>query len=469
MCPHRIETAECAKNEILPSFSSCNSEPIFKQNPLCHRGETQVWEVLEQISGLDFDEKVGFAAAVLVFILVFEIYVVMRVLERFSDKHQASWTDDLFKPLRNRFYLLTVIIILNITRWWISPDDMFQSISDETSPSPQNYFFAAYILLATSIVSVSIKHVLPSTLETIDSETAIVLSGGHHLAVLISRFITWIAGINFAFQEIQIEMFGMLASLAVFSIFLGLAVQQTMGNILNSFLLDIDHPFEVGDRIQVGENRGIVVSMGVLSTKLLTLEEELVVIPNNTLVGSTLINSARGGGDGQADRITLRLEIGVSFDEDPNHIKAILLIVAQGCEYVLDTPRPRVLMTEFGDYSKKFMLYAWLDDYNNERFARDLLLMDIDAAFEREGIQIPYPTTHEMRALPPIDPETLKVKKKARKSSVAFMRKEGMLLDIEEENRIRAEEVRSKLLMSLEKWGEDENPDPPVPPSADSD
>jgi hypothetical protein len=49
------------------------------------------------------------------------------------------------------------------------------------------------------------------------------------------------------------------------------------------------------------------------------------------------------------------------------------------------------------------------------------------------------------------------------------MRKEGMLLDIEEENRIRAEEVRSKLLMSLEKWGEDENPDPPVPPSADSD
>lgn len=52
------------------------------------------------------------------------------------------------------------------------------------------------------------------------------------------------------------------------------------------------------------------------------------------------------------------------------------------------------------------------------------------------------------------------------------MRKEGMLLDIEEENRIRAEEVRSKLLMSLEKWGEDEDPDPPdppVPPSADSD
>jgi small-conductance mechanosensitive channel len=200
--------------------------------------------------------------------------------------------------------------------------------------------------------------------------------------------------------------------------------------------------------------------MGVLSTKLLTLDEELVVIPNNTLVGSTLINSARGGGDGQADRVTLRLEIGVAFDEDPSHIKAILLIVAQGCEYVLEKPRPRVLMTEFGDYSKKFMLYAWIKDYNNRRFARDALLMDIDAAFEQEGIQIPYPTTHEMRSLPEIAPEILAVKKRARRSAVRFMRKEGMMLEIEEEVRQRAEEVRGQLLRDLER-GEETPEDPP--------
>jgi len=102
------------------------------------------------------------------------------------------------------------------------------------------------------------------------------------------------------------------------------------------------------------------------------------------------------------------------------------------------------------------MLYAWIDDYNNERFARDLLLMDIDAAFSREGIQIPYPTTHEMRDLPTIPPEVLAVKAKARRSAVAFMKNEGMMLDIEEERRQRAEEVRANLLQSLEKWEDDE-------------
>jgi len=120
-------------------------------------------------------------------------------------------------------------------------------------------------------------------------------------------------------------------------------------------------------------------------------------------------------------------------------------------------------MTEFGDYSKKFMLYAWIDDYNNERFARDLLLMDIDAAFEREGIQIPYPTTHEMRSLPVVAPEILAIKERARRSAVSFMRKEGMLLEIEEEVRERAEEVRGQLLRDLERGGEEETSEDPPP------
>ena len=87
--------------------------------------------------------------------------------------------------------------------------------------------------------------------------------------------------------------------MAVFSIIIGLAVQQTLGNILNSFMLAIDQPFEVGDRIEVDGVTGSVMSVGILSTKILTLTEQLVVIPNNRLVDSTITNFARGGGDGE--------------------------------------------------------------------------------------------------------------------------------------------------------------------------
>ena len=66
---------------------------------------------------------------------------------------------------------------------------------------------------------------------------------------------------------------------------------------MNSFMLS-DRPFDNGDRIVVDGIEGTVMTMGMLSTKILTLEEELVIIPNNTLVNTTITNMARGGGDG---------------------------------------------------------------------------------------------------------------------------------------------------------------------------
>ena len=67
--------------------------------------------------------------------------------------------------------------------------------------------------------------------------------------VFLSRGIVWFLGIYLSLQELGIELLGILASLAVFSLIIGLAVQQTLGNMLNSFMLAVDQPFEVGDRI----------------------------------------------------------------------------------------------------------------------------------------------------------------------------------------------------------------------------
>ena len=74
---------------------------------------------------------------------------------------------------------------------------------------------------------------------------------------------------------------------------------------------------------------GAVVSVGILSTKVLDRDERLVVIPNNTLVESKVINHARGGGDGVARRISIVLDIGVDYREDIDHVKYTLLQLAK--------------------------------------------------------------------------------------------------------------------------------------------
>ena len=111
-------------------------------------------------------------------------------------------------------------------------------------------------------------------------------------------------------ERFGIELLGVLASLAVFSLIIGLAIQQSLGNIVNSFLLSLDRPFDVGDRIEVDGQLGTVASVGILSTKILTLDERLVVIPNNTLISSSITNFARGGGDGMARRLYLTVDVG---------------------------------------------------------------------------------------------------------------------------------------------------------------
>ena len=173
-------------------------------------------------------------------------------------------------------------------------------------------------------------------------------------------------------------------------------MQQTLGNIVNSFMLALDQPFEVGDRIEVEGKMGSVVSVGILSTKILTHEENLVVIPNNSLVNSTVINHARGGGDGVGRRISLVQDIGVGYDEDISHVKYTVLQLMRDCPYVLKKPEPRVLLIELGDFAKVFRMYGWVEDYSDEYVARDWLLKNVDERFKNEGIEIPFPTSVEI-------------------------------------------------------------------------
>ena len=233
-------------------------------------------------------------------------------------------------------------------------------------------------------------------MDQFSSQGSVTVSGSNSIIVFFLRAVVWFAGLYFALNQLGIELFGILASLAVFSLIIGLAVQQTLGNIVNSFLLAIDRPFEVGDRIEVEGTWGSVVSVGILSTKVLDRDERLVVIPNNTLVESKVINHARGGGDGVARRISIVLDIGVDYREDIDHVKYTLLQLAKECPYVINKPEPRILLHELADFAKIFRVYTWVEDYSDEYVARDWLLRNIDERFGKENINIPFPTSVEL-------------------------------------------------------------------------
>jgi small-conductance mechanosensitive channel len=257
-------------------------------------------------------------------------------------------------------------------------------------------FQAIYILLTTSLASVAIKILIPVIMDKFSNPSSVTVSGSNSLVIFLLRASFWFGGLYLALDVLGFELVGLLASLAVFSLIIGLAMQQTLGNIVNSFMLALDQPFEVGDRIEVDGHLGSVVSVGILSTKVLTIGENLVVIPNNNLVNSTVINHARGGGDGQGRRISLVLDIGVEYDEDISHVKYTVLQLMRECPFILESPEPRVLLNELGDFAKIFRMYGWVEDYSDEFVAKDWLYKNIAEIFAKEGIGIPFPTAVEI-------------------------------------------------------------------------
>ena len=390
---------------------------------------------LDEINALNDYFRLGIAIFLIFLSLVIAKYALIRPWWRFVTSTEVDWDDHLHRPLANRAYALILAIGAQLTIRWIM--GATSSMHDTSEP----IFSAFYIILSASILSVSIKHLIPALMDQFSAQGSVTVSGSNSIIVFFLRTVVWFAGLYFALNQLDIELLGILASLAVFSLIIGLAVQQTLGNIVNSFLLAIDRPFEVGDRIEVEETLGAVVSVGILSTKVLDRDERLVVIPNNTLVQSKVINHARGGGDGIARRISVVLDIGVDYREDIDHVKYTLLQLAKSCPYVIEKPEPRILLHELADFAKIFRVYTWVEDYSDEWVARDWLLRNIDERFGKENINIPFPTSVELSDSVYTQAEVTKQRTAKRK----MVQERKKLEESRNNARIELEEITEKL------------------------
>ena len=351
---------------------------------------SQIDDAIDQLNQLDSWAQwaVGVFATLLTLTIV--RLLMKKVVLDIVRKTTFDWDDKLYAPVTKRMYIFILFTGAQLTMSWVLGE------SDSLVKTVHPIFQSVYIILCTSLISVALRTLIPVIMDRYSDPSSVTVSGSNSLIIFLGRAAVWFGGLYLAFSELGIDLLGVLATLAVFSLIIGLAMQQTLGNIVNSFMLALDQPFEVGDRIEVEGKLGSVVSVGILSTKILTHEENLVVIPNNSLVNSTIINHARGGGDGEGRRISLVQDIGVSYDEDIDHVKYTILKLIRECPYVLDTPEPRVLLIELGDFAKVFRMYCWVGDYSDEYVTRDWVLKNLDEQFKDEGIEIPYPTVVEI-------------------------------------------------------------------------
>jgi small-conductance mechanosensitive channel len=184
----------------------------------------------------------------------------------------------------------------------------------------------------------------------------------------------------------KLDVTALVATSAVTSLVLGLALQPILGNFFAGLVISIEKPYRINDWIKVGEQEGRVAAITWRTTHLRTRDNDNLVIPNSKMADERVLNYYYPH---PVHREKVR--VGVHFDEPPYRVRRVLLDCAAGLPGVLDKPAPDVLLSSFEASSVLYELRVWISDIaESHRIASDLRGR-VWEEFHKEGIVIPYP------------------------------------------------------------------------------
>ena len=189
-------------------------------------------------------------------------------------------------------------------------------------------------------------------------------------------------------KHFNYDIFSVVTALGIGSLAIGLAAKDTLAHMISGFTLMLDQPFRIGDRIQLaGGQIGDVADIGLRSTKIKTLDNQLLNIPNSDLCNTMLIHQAFPD-----KRAKGRINVGVAYGSDVERVKEILVATALEVEEALRDPAPESYFVSFGDYALNMSLFFWVEDYGNLFAINDKINILIIRRFQENNIEIPFPT-----------------------------------------------------------------------------
>ncbi|OQA60467.1 MAG: Small-conductance mechanosensitive channel MscMJ [Euryarchaeota archaeon ADurb.Bin294] len=202
-------------------------------------------------------------------------------------------------------------------------------------------------------------------------------------------YIVWIIAGIIILKILNVDITPLLAAGGIVGIAAGFAGKDILGNFFSGALLAADQPFRIGDRIQVQDYIGDVIAIGPRSTRIQTLDSQLITIPNSILTNDVVINYA------EPDlKMKVRINIGVAYGSDIQKVKTILFRIADEIiktGLCLGDPKPSVFFLEFAESSLNLQMIVWTEKYTMTYEIRDFINCRIQTEFEREGIEIPFP------------------------------------------------------------------------------
>lgn len=261
-----------------------------------------------------------------------------------------------------------------------------QIVAMFTSTKVLNISCALGLLMVGYFIARKVSHLLELALDGRFSR--------HHI-MLLRRILFYIIFTGFiisALQQMGFNLSVLLGAAGVFTVAISFASQTAVSNLISGIFLLFEHPFKVGDTVEVKGINGIVDSIDLLSTKLKTSDNKLVRIPNEAMIKSEIINLS------YFDTRRLDLVLGVGYQCDIPTVKAMLIALAVQCDEVLKDPEPNVVIENFANSAIEIKFMVWVNTSDITR-VKNKLQENIKHQFEKEGIEMPSPQVTILRTI----------------------------------------------------------------------
>ncbi|MBD3184507.1 mechanosensitive ion channel [Candidatus Poribacteria bacterium] len=210
--------------------------------------------------------------------------------------------------------------------------------------------------------------------------------GAQFVIQRIIHYILMVIGFLFAINLVGIQLNSLTVIFGLVGVGIAFGLQNITSNFVSGIILLFERPVSVGDYIDVGDTSGVVESIDMRSTTIITLDNITLIVPNSKFIEDTVTNWSVGD-----PKVRIKIPVGVAYGSDTELVTKLLLEVAEKHTEVLDNPKPDVLFSEFGDSSLNFILRTWIISPRRKLPITSDLNYAIDKAFRDHDVTIPFP------------------------------------------------------------------------------
>ncbi|MFV1949453.1 MAG: mechanosensitive ion channel family protein [Anaerolineales bacterium] len=331
--------------------------------------------------------EIGISGLILFSVLLLGRWVISLILDkilfRISKRTKNNLDNHLLNAARLPLYLMAVVLALDtaLRRLSFLPEDWNILLREG--------FFVLYFLVGFVFAWRLITHIFTWLGEEISQKTEASLD--KQLIPFFQRIVLMLLssiGIITILSHFEINITAMVTTLGIGSLAIALAAQSALEDSISGFLIMVDRPFRIGDRIELMDldTWGDVVDIGLRSTRIRTRDNRMVVVPNSVIGKSLVVNYAYPN-----DQYRLQIHIGVAYGTDLEKARQVMVDAVKGVEGVLPDRKVEALFLEFGESTLIFRVRWWLESYVDTRRMFDRVNTALYNALQKENIQLPFP------------------------------------------------------------------------------